>query len=549
MAAIETLFRTYVEICVEMGEEMEETLLIVDDDRMMMRYCQRLLERAHFHVFTAQFPEDSLKILAVQKMDLLLTDMFMPMMDGFELITRARQVQPELPVLVMTGFGNADTAIQALHRGVDGLLIKPFENSAELINAVQRVLLQSNQRKDAARLQVLKPIVAISESLLAETSLERLEKLILKAMIEQFHGSCAGIYRLIGEQIETVCVTKVHSVDVQAQQAFIRKAIQKEVDAQLVSLGAANEDTPTQAALRAMGLEAALVGYVQRNEQRFVLCVGRMGTEHGLYSEVELEMFVILARQSGIALENARLYTELQNYVRQVQDSQRALVQAEKMAAVGRLVASLAHEINNPLQSVRNCLSLAARGDVNESERLRYIHLSDSELTRLVKTVQRMLAFYRAGSSESEEMDIGAIITRVLALLNSKLNSHGIQTNILVSGEPRLILGIADQMQQVFFNLILNAVDAIEEAQAEKQIWIEIEYTPDQVVFSVEDSGNGLPEQVRNHLFEPFTTTKKEGTGLGLTVTYGIIERHHGTITVQPPKHQRGACFQIALPN
>jgi len=117
---------------------MEATILIVDDDRTIIRLCQRLLERASYRVFTVMDPFDALKILERQKVDLLLSDIRMPIMDGFELISQAKQYQPELPVLVMTGYGSIDYAIQALHRGVDGLILKPFENSAELLQAVQR---------------------------------------------------------------------------------------------------------------------------------------------------------------------------------------------------------------------------------------------------------------------------------------------------------------------------------------------------------------------------------------------------------------------------
>src|SRR5512138_1842601 len=123
----------------------EATILIVDDDRTIIGLCQRLLERASYRVFTVMDPFDALKILERQKIDLLLSDIRMPIMDGFELISQAKQYQPELPVLIMTGYGSIDNAIQALHRGVDGLILKPFENSAELLQTVQRVVGGSRQ--------------------------------------------------------------------------------------------------------------------------------------------------------------------------------------------------------------------------------------------------------------------------------------------------------------------------------------------------------------------------------------------------------------------
>jgi response regulator RpfG family c-di-GMP phosphodiesterase len=141
-------------------------------------------------------PLEALQVLEHQKVDLLLSDIRMPIMDGFELVGRAKQLQPEISVLVMTGYGSVEYAIQALHRGVEGLILKPFESSAELVQAVQRVLEESRQRRDAARLQALRPLFDVTERLLAETSPHRLETLILSAIAGIFQALHAGIYRL-----------------------------------------------------------------------------------------------------------------------------------------------------------------------------------------------------------------------------------------------------------------------------------------------------------------------------------------------------------------
>ncbi len=96
------------------------------------------------------------------------------------------------------------------------------------------------------------------------------------------------------------------------------------------------------------------------------------------FREVEWEMFLLLARQATVAMENARLYEELREYVRRVEESQQALIRAEKMAAAGRLTASIAHEINNPLQAVQNCLHLAMRGEVTEKKKREYLGSRES---------------------------------------------------------------------------------------------------------------------------------------------------------------------------
>jgi signal transduction histidine kinase len=107
----------------------------------------------------------------------------------------------------------------------------------------------------------------------------------------------------------------------------------------------------------------------------------------------------------------------------------------------------------------------------------------------------------------------------------------------------------------VIFNLLINAMDSIEEGasgkaerEVEKQIWIDGYYEPCQVRILIEDSGPGIPEDLGERIFEPFVSTKQHGTGLGLAVSYGIMERHQGTLKITPPRHGRGACFEIVLP-
>jgi two-component system, NtrC family, sensor kinase len=258
-------------------------------------------------------------------------------------------------------------------------------------------------------------------------------------------------------------------------------------------------------------------------------------------------LFGILSRQAVVAMENAELYTDLKEYVHKVEESQRALVQAEKMAAVGRLMASLAHEINNPLQAVRNCLHLAMRTDIDETQRSSYLALTVSEVDRLVSTVRRMLDFYRPGKVEREIIDIPGIIERVSYLLQSQMMHQRIQLHNHLPADIPTVHGVKDQIQQVVFNLLLNAMDAMETAN-DRNIWLESNQDGDELVLTIEDSGPGGPEEMREHLFEPFNSSKKNGTGLGLTVSYGVIEAHGGSLQLVSGKHGDGACFEIRLP-
>ncbi len=523
------------------------SVLIIDDDRSIVRLCQRLLERATYEVFASTDPLEALQILEGRKVDLLLADIRMPVMDGFELIERARRVQPDLAVLVMTGFGTVDTAVQALYKGVDGLILKPFENTADLVQAVQRVLIDSRQKQDAARLQALRPLFDISETLVSETSLTALEKLVLDNVVNIFNAQFVCVYLATAGKNDAKLAMARNIPDPVGSHAWaqvLRYGLNR--PATEVVLAAQTGEASVQASLHSLGWSSMMVAPIQRGEQVFTFLAGRDVKQQG-FSELDQELFAILARQSVVAMENARLYTDLKDYVRKVEESQRALVQAEKMAAVGRLMASVAHEINNPLQSVRNCVHLAMRSDIEESQRSSYLSMTSSEVERLVNTVRQMLDFYRPGSIDKEPVDLAEMIERVIGLLRSQLQSSNIQ---LVSNMPATfprIFAVKDQLQQVIFNLFLNSMDAVEN-QAVKTIWLDMGCINDEVKITIEDNGPGIDPEIRERLFEPFISTKKNGTGLGLSISFSIIEGNGGCLSVIPGKHGTGACFEIQLP-
>jgi two-component system NtrC family sensor kinase len=262
------------------------------------------------------------------------------------------------------------------------------------------------------------------------------------------------------------------------------------------------------------------------------------------FRESDVEMFQILARQAGVALENARLYAEQMDYVRKVEESQKALLQAEKMATAGRLSASIAHEVNNPLQAVQNCLHLATREDLTEEKRKEYFNLAREELDRLMITVQRMLEFYRPGVVSLEKVEIAAILNYVLNLMNKQLTEANVKVKVDLLGRIPPIMAVGGQIQQVFINLILNAMDAMPEGGV-----FRITARPFQqgVEILFQDTGRGIQAENQENIFEPFYSTKEGGTGLGLTVSYNIITAHGGSLEFLPERGP-GACFRIFLP-
>src|SRR5512141_576640 len=176
------------------------SVLVVDDEPGIALLCKRMLTRAGYLVTSQTDPRAALEWRKQNKSDLLLVDIRMPGVDGFEVISVARQLQPDLAVLVMTGFGTVETAIRALRQGVDGLLLKPFEKSTELLDAVKQALADSRQKHDAARVHALRPLFEVTESLLSETRSETLLELIVNAILGHLRCGHAGYYQYSPEE-------------------------------------------------------------------------------------------------------------------------------------------------------------------------------------------------------------------------------------------------------------------------------------------------------------------------------------------------------------
>jgi signal transduction histidine kinase/CheY-like chemotaxis protein len=523
----------------------EASILIIDDEEGITRLCQRLLERANYKVKAIIDPIEGVTALRQEQFDLLLVDIRMPGMDGFEVIAEGRKIQPDIAVVIMTGFGTLETAIRALRQGADGLILKPFEEGGELVNTVREALKERQHKQEVARLRTIRPLLDISESLFSETRFEALLDLVLNAICGHLKCSHAAIYqRKAGDNflylIKRIgnALPEEHS---RASAGLVGRADHWKIPI-LINLDSPG-DSEFQTILREYRFGAVICTPVERGETSLVFMAGREIGEPG-FQLIDLELFGLLARQADVAFENAHLYGELRENVRQIEESQRALIQAEKMAAVGRLTASIAHEVNNPLQAVRNCLHLAGRKELADEERENYQHLAEEELDRLMSTVQRMLDFYRPGALDRKPTDITELLQRVLSLLEKQLSDREIIVRTKIEKNLPPVNVVSNQIQQVFFNLILNAMEAMGKGG---NLSVVAGKNQENVEISFVDDGPGVPKHLRDRIFEPFVSLSEDGTGLGLSVSYGILTAHGGSLELLS-ENNKGACFKVVIP-
>ncbi len=256
-----------------------------------------------------------------------------------------------------------------------------------------------------------------------------------------------------------------------------------------------------------------------------------------------VQLLAAIGQQIGVALERASLYEVAQRRAYEIERSYAQLVQSEKLAATGRLAMSLAHEINNPLQAIQNCLHLVLEFPLPEDRKADYLNMAREEVERLSILVQSMLDFYRPARGGQLTANVRAVLDRILALADQKLRDNQVETILHCPDEPLIVQSPADQLGQVCLNLIMNAAEAMDQGGT---LQIEAEAVDEMVELRFRDTGAGIPPEVLAHIFEPFYTTKEEGTGLGLAISYTLIERQGGTMLVES-EVGRGTQFTVRL--
>jgi two-component system NtrC family sensor kinase len=265
------------------------------------------------------------------------------------------------------------------------------------------------------------------------------------------------------------------------------------------------------------------------------------------FSTGELNLLSAIGNQIATTIDKSLLLEKTREAYETLRRAQEQLLQSEKMVAVGQLISGVAHELNNPLTAILGYSQLLKSEDLNSSRGANYVDKLYKQAQRTHHIVQNLLSFARQHKPERAAVQLNQILedTLVLREYDMKLN------NIVVRREfdPQLPLTGGDfhQLQQVFLNILNNAVDAIQEKGGPGEIWLRTEAVGNRLRVELTDNGPGV--QNPHRIFDPFYTTKPvgKGTGLGLSICYGIVKEHGGEIQVRnsPP---RGATFTITLP-
>ena len=276
------------------------------------------------------------------------------------------------------------------------------------------------------------------------------------------------------------------------------------------------------------------------------LCV--FSEQSNFFSQEITDRLKVFAAHAVVAIQNARLYQDLEHALQEEQAIRLQLVMAEKQTALGRMMASVSHELNNPIQTIKNCLYLTQQDTETDSPIQEYLEMALSETQRVADLVTQLRDIYRPSkSAETSMLDLIVLIEEVHALLMPHLQHQNVTWSQSSDVNTAFITGIPDQIKQVFLNLGLNAIEAMEPKGGELTVRISCPRNGHQVFVAIEDCGPGIPDEHLDKLFEPFFTTKSAGTGLGLPICYDIVREHGGLIEVEN-KPESGAVFTVKLP-
>jgi len=291
----------------------------------------------------------------------------------------------------------------------------------------------------------------------------------------------------------------------------------------------------------------ATVPLIAKDKAIGVLAVDNLFTGRPITS-ADIGLLTLVANQAAMAIENSRLYSNLQETNIQLLQTQNRLIQSEKLAALGEMVASITHEIKNPLVSIGGFARRLERNFQENSTEKKYIRIVLKEVKRLENILNETLAYSRENVPPAERQELNRIIEDTLADLEDEINERHISLLKELAQDLPPLLCDPLQIKQVFLNLLVNSFQAI---GTDGQLFVKTsrQQRGERLVIEVEvgDSGGGIPLDVLNNIFNPFFTTKQDGTGLGLAIVHKIITQHKGEIEVV--NHPGvGATFLIRFP-
>lgn len=520
-------------------------ILVVDDEPGMRELLEAELHHLGYRVTTARDGTEALSLIGQEEFHLVITDVRMPNMDGIVMLGRIKEIDPNLEVIMMSGHGSVETAVEAMKKGAYDFILKPFS-----LDEIKMLVEKALEKKE------LKGLVALYESTKAIFSTVRLNDLceiVIATVVKTFKADVGSVILLNESRRLVIAASRGIPQE-------LTKETQLEIGERIAGLAAhtkqeflltggiskypAFENLPGNPRILSsivcplVSPEGGLLGILNLSRTR--------NPEN--FTTTDLQGASIFASLASLGIVNAKLFNALEAKISELRDARDRLFQQEKLASIGRLVAGVAHELNNPLTSVIGYSQLASASD-NMADIKRSLPIIYEQALRCSKIVKDLLIFARQKKTVRQPLRAASLMEESIGGLSLEFQKRKIRVDWRRPDEEVFISADQTQLKQVFTNLLTNAFQALEHFPGEKKISVSIQTAADKVRFIIKDNGPGVSDEVAPKIFDPFFTTKDvgQGTGLGLSLSYGIIKEHGGVLYFEKNQPQ-GACFIVELP-
>jgi signal transduction histidine kinase len=496
-------------------------------------------------------------------------------MDGLDVIRALAKRGPLPPLVMVTGTGNEEVAVEAMKLGADDYLVKDLDGGyLKLIPTLIHDVLQkrSLQREKGDALAALtererqyREIFHQLRSIIEGTASSTGDR-FFHSLVQHLAAALQVRYALVGELVLDE-EAKIQALAFWADGKFMdtiafplagtpcEKVIAGEIQYFPHNV---RELFPATTLLAELGVRCYLGAPIMDTVSRPLGVLAVLNSEPVIRAPNAREILRIFAARASGEIErkrtedNLKLYREhletvVEKRTSELKQAHEQLIHAEKLSAAGKLAASIAHEFNNPIYGIRNVLEQIGELKTLEERYKSLAGLAVRECNRVTDLIKKLQDFHRPSSGIVAPLNIHNALEDMITLSRKKMIERKIVLERKYAPEMPTIKAVGDQIRQVFLNLIQNAEEAIPETGG--KIVIATQVTGDDIIVRIQDNGCGIDPEIMSSIFEPFFTTKSavKGTGLGLSVSYGIVKRHGGKIDVES-KPGEGATFTVTLP-
>ncbi|MBI5246278.1 MAG: response regulator [Elusimicrobia bacterium] len=516
-----------------MTDPPRTSVLVVDDEPGVREMLDFELKARGWEVVTTESGAKALELLGRQNFHLMLSDVRMPGMDGLSLLEIVKLRSPQTEVVLMTGDGTVETAVAAMRLGAYDFVLKPFE-----IDVLMRTADKALERKDLkSTLSIYVAAQAIHKSIELDEILTRIVEIGARLV----QADDASLLILEDDALTVAACTGLDGEEPRRARIALGERVAGRAAASGESyliLGPLADDERFKDVPGLRGVRSSLIQPLVSSGAVFgVLCANRTASPLP-FDESEARTLSLFAIHAVQAVVNARL-------MRQLSLSQAHLKESERINALGRVAASVAHEINNPLTGILGSAQMLETSNLTP-EQADDVACILEQTERCRRIVEDLLTFGRGTPPILKPEPVVALVESALRLIRWDI-ADGIAIAREFTDTPD-VLADALQIKQVLINFVRNALQAMASARAPK-LTLRIRPDGDMVRVEVSDNGQGFDEALRKKLFKPFFTTKApgQGAGLGLSVCAGIAAAHGGALeAVSRPGE--GATFALLLP-